>query len=254
MAEIACPGLPGSWLNGWLAAVGATVLDRRIRLHWTNTGTPVAVLSATKDDPIAVLMESRPTTHMLEEAPIARVLRTATPMKRKVPIELFCERAGTARTHDNAWMLSSTLTDLAVSTEGVHHGRFDPPAPKGLTLHDRLSRVHRLATWSQQAMSASFAGRSKRLQANGLGFDLARVGSLADSRDPFVDPILETLAFFGLALFPVRGSGRDERLGHRGVRSTQRGWQYRDQEGERFFWPAWTNPLDQYGIDATAMM
>ena len=35
MARVTCPGLPASWINGWLAAVGATVLDSRIRLHWT---------------------------------------------------------------------------------------------------------------------------------------------------------------------------------------------------------------------------
>lgn len=27
MRSLTCPGLPASWLNGWLAAVGATVLD-----------------------------------------------------------------------------------------------------------------------------------------------------------------------------------------------------------------------------------
>ena len=40
MAEVICPGLPASWINAWLAAVGATVLDPRLRLHWTRGGTP----------------------------------------------------------------------------------------------------------------------------------------------------------------------------------------------------------------------
>ena len=46
MTQVTCAGLPASWLNGWLAAVGATVLDARIRLRWTTGGTPLAVLSA----------------------------------------------------------------------------------------------------------------------------------------------------------------------------------------------------------------
>ena len=46
MTQVPCPGLPADWINGWLAAVGATVLDARIRLHWTTEGTPLAVLSA----------------------------------------------------------------------------------------------------------------------------------------------------------------------------------------------------------------
>ena len=36
-------GLPAEWINGWLAAVGATVLDARIRLHWMTDGVPLAV-------------------------------------------------------------------------------------------------------------------------------------------------------------------------------------------------------------------
>ena len=39
MARVRCPGLPASWVNGWLAAVGVTVLDSRIRLHWTADST-----------------------------------------------------------------------------------------------------------------------------------------------------------------------------------------------------------------------
>lgn len=45
MARVTCPGLPASWINAWLAAVGATVLDSGIRLHWTAE-TALAVLSA----------------------------------------------------------------------------------------------------------------------------------------------------------------------------------------------------------------
>ena len=43
MTRVTCPGVPASWINGWLAAVGATMLDSRIRLQWTADRTPVAV-------------------------------------------------------------------------------------------------------------------------------------------------------------------------------------------------------------------
>ena len=38
MGEMICPGLPGGWINAWLAAVGATVLDDRLTLRWTTDG------------------------------------------------------------------------------------------------------------------------------------------------------------------------------------------------------------------------
>ena len=62
MNQLTCPGLPGAWINGWLAAVEATVLDARVRLHWTTDGVPLAVLSASEVDPVAALVESWPDT------------------------------------------------------------------------------------------------------------------------------------------------------------------------------------------------
>ena len=56
MIQATCRGLPGAWINGWLAAVGATVLDARVRLHWTTGGAPLAVLSASEGDPLAALV------------------------------------------------------------------------------------------------------------------------------------------------------------------------------------------------------
>ena len=60
MTQVTCPGLPGAWVNGWLAAVGATVLDARVQLHWTTDGAPLAMLSASEVDPVAALVESWP--------------------------------------------------------------------------------------------------------------------------------------------------------------------------------------------------
>ena len=60
MAEVICPGIPASWLNAWLAAVGATVVDSRIRLRWTTGRTPAAVLVADEVDPVEALAASWP--------------------------------------------------------------------------------------------------------------------------------------------------------------------------------------------------
>jgi hypothetical protein len=65
-----------------------------------------------------------------------------------------------------------------------------------------------------------------------------------------VDPVIEVLAFYGLALFPVRGNGIAERT---------RGWARRaghqpSRPGRRtpeaFTWASWPQPLDHWGIDA----
>jgi hypothetical protein len=78
---------------------------------------------------------------------------------------------------------------------------------------------------------------------NGLGFDYRRFSSgVRPGSDPQVDPIVELLCFCALVLFPVRGDGKNLR---------QRGWvQLEDRSRQRFVWPTWTSPIDQWGIDA----
>ena len=73
MAEVICPGLPASWINGWLAAVGTTVQDEGIRLHWTADSTPVAVLNCRgRADPAASLLRFWPDDpEQLADLPIA---------------------------------------------------------------------------------------------------------------------------------------------------------------------------------------
>lgn len=256
MAFVSCSGLPASWINGWLAAVGATVLDSRIRLSWSPDATPAAVLSADDSDPIELLAESWPTATALDELPLASEWNGGTSLERQVPLEAFAERVRVARGHPQAWTISSTLTDLHVDKKGkVAHAPFDPAGPGTIKwLHYRLQKMH-LVPSTEQIMD-SFAGRAARVSGNGLGFDQARLGSLADSGGKIlVDPIVEVLAFFGLALLPVRGRGTDESLGPALPSTVQRGWQ-RIKVGDgnrpqlRFLWPAWSQPLDLHGIDA----
>ena len=256
MHEFICPGLPAAWVNAWLAAIGATVLDPRIRLHWTADEAPVAVLSSVDLDPVEALVDSWPDAAYLRELPIAEKWNGTGEVKRKVPVDQFVARTRAARGHSDAWTLSSTMTDLSVDANGeVAHAPFDPAGP-GTTkwLHHRLVKVHDLTgPICAGRLSDSLVGMANRVKNYGLGFDSTRLGSLADASDPWIDPVVELLAFFGLAVFPVRGRGVDRRLGRHGEPDErQRGWRKSPGRNEprRFLWPAWQQPLDTAGVDA----
>ncbi|MXX17952.1 MAG: hypothetical protein F4X03_11785 [Dehalococcoidia bacterium] len=255
MTEVTCPGLLASWVNAWLAAVGATILDERVRLHWTTDAEPVAVLSSDDGDPVAALLESWPDAGSLSELPIAEDWRGAARLQRRVPVEAFTTRARAARSHEHSWTLSSTVTDLSVDERGeVAHAPFDPAGPGTIKwLHHRLSKVHGHIDDPAARLRESLAGEADRVRDNGLGFDQTRLGSLQDATDPWVDAVVEVLAFFGLALLPVRGRGADRQLDRSAdVSARQRGWLEVAGSRERrsFHWPAWSQPLDSDGIDA----
>ena len=256
MQGFTCPGLPAAWVNAWLSAIGATVLDPRIRLHWTTEDSPVAVLSSLSSHPVEALVESWPNATFLQGLPIAENWNCAGELKRRVSADQFGVRAKAARGHPYAWTLSSTMTDLSIDANGeVAHAPFDPAGP-GPTkwLHHRLVKVHELAGWvSADRLRDSLVGAANRVKNYGLGFDSTRLGSLADESDQWIDPVVELLAFFGLAAFPVRGRGVDRRLGRHGAPDErQRGWRKApgDDETRHFVWPAWGQPLDAAGIDA----
>ena len=110
-----------------------TVLDRRIRLHWTAEDAPVAVLSSVELDPVEALVESWPNETFLRELPIAKNWNDAGELKRKVSVDQFVARVRKARGHPHAWTLSSTMTDLSIDENGeVAHAPFDPAVPRGL--------------------------------------------------------------------------------------------------------------------------
>lgn len=253
--EITCLGLPASWVNAWLAAVGVTVLDRRVRLHWTVNGRPTAVLSAAEISPIDALVESWPNKEFLADLPIAEHWKGTDPVQRKVSVEAFMQRVRMARGHPYSWTLSSTMTDLCVDKNGdVEHALFDPAGPGSIKwLHHRVTKLQAYLDNLEMQLRASLMGYARRVEDNGLGFDYTRLKSSGDAMEKCTDPIVETLAFFGLRLFPVRGNGVDQRLAH-GVSTgkRQRGWRTSSprQNELRFHWPAWSQPLDFTGIDA----
>ena len=259
-----CRGLPAHWVNGWLAAVGATVLDDRLRLHWTSEGEPLAVLSAEGADPVEVLVESWPDVQVLDDLPIAENWRGIGKMQRKVDVDTFRKRAAKARGHPYSWALSSTMTDLCVDEKGeVKHAPFDASGPGTIKwLHHRLAKIHSHVLQSEVRVSVarikgSLMGHADRVQDNGLGFDQSRLSSSADKTKKWTHPVVEELAFFGMAILPVRGPGIDRRLDRRArVREIQRGWRKPKKKtstsrgGYSFYWPAWGQPLDHAGIDA----
>ena len=255
MAEVICPGIPASWINAWLAAVGATVVDCRIRLRWTTGRTPAAVLVADEVDPVEALAASWPDREMLAALPIAERWGDTPRLPRRVSVDAFKARARAARGNPFSWTLSSTMTDLSLDeNREVAHAPFDPAGPGTIKwLHHRLLKVHREVAPSAERLLQSLCGTAERVKNNGLGFDLTRMGSQSDGSAMAVDPVIEVLAFFGLALLPVRGTGTDASQ-RRSFRSSavQRGWVRMpgSRREYRFMWPAWCAPLDRAAIDA----
>ena len=266
MSEYVCRGLEGSWLNAWLAGVGATVLDPELRLRWSDEPSPKAILCAEQGDPMERLVDAWPTRKCLAAMPLAEQWGGTPRVKRKVSVGDFRSRVRVTRSHPTAWTLSSTMTDLHVTINKefpsgeVGHGPLDAAGPGTIKwLHYRLCKVHEaVATKSPSLdrLKTSLDGTADRVEKGGLGFDITRLASAADTNtSPWVEPVVEVLAFYALALLPTRGEGYDERR-HTGPRPSlrQRGWARVKETGRRspecFHWPAWAHPLDHHAIDA----
>lgn len=249
-----CPGLPAEWVNGWLAAVGTTVLDPEMRLSWTPDPSPIAVLHHPNKEPATAIADAWPDKGRLEEMPLARDRDGCAPMERQVPVEIFVERVNATRGHPDAWTLTSSLTDLALDSGKAAHAPLDPAGPGTIKwLHHRLVKVnghipHDDPTGLNEAVTDALAGLSVPVADNGLGFDISRIPDRANESGGLilVEPVIEVLAFFGLALLPVRGDGIQQRQ----ERARQRGHGIGDRRDGVFIWPAWSQSLDRWGIDA----
>ena len=260
-----CPGLPASWPNAWLAALGATVLVPRMRLSWSEHAEPVAILQYPEGDPADAIAEHWPDSDRIDELPLKRQQdelprNKMGPSERIVPARLF-RRTLLNGPHDerDKHSLSSFWTDQSTHDDAgqqccVKSPWFCRGVPRGETLHARLASTERhflssLATTGtslQAAVAAALDGFSLHVQCNGLGFDARRVvknNRLAKS-DPWVCPVVEILSFWGLALLPLRGDGRHTR---RGGRPNQK-----CQSSDRLLYPAWRRQqaLDRWGIAA----
>lgn len=243
MVEHICPGLPADWLNGWLAAIGATVLVNGLHLRWTDEPIPVAVLVG--PDGVSIpdaIASALPAIEDLDASPIARSLHGFDEVGLNLSFDQFAERAALARESSLGWTLSSFYADALLDGGAAvaDKGPFLPPMPgKKNAPYDRLDKL--IGALDLEQIEASLDGVGKRSQQFGLGFDLNRIGSLADATDHWVDPVVELMAFAGLSLFPTRGDGSQVE---------QRGWSKPRTHRDGFTWAAWCPPLDRDGIDA----
>lgn len=245
MGERLCPGLPADWLNAWLAAIGALVLVPELRLHWSDDPIPLAVLTSPgDDDPAALIAAAWPTAEDIASLPIARNLAGHRELALNPSVDDWTDRVEIARSARFGWTLTSLYTDLAWSSAERSHtierGQFHTPMPgRDNTMHDRLRKL--VGPSVPEDVTRSLEGGGGRVANYGLGFDVSRISSLADESSMMVDPLIEVLAFFGLALFPSRGDGSRRR---------QRGWSRFTMEAGAFRWFTWAEPLDVAGVDA----
>ncbi len=242
------PGWPANWLNGWLAAIGATVLVADTRLSWNDDPVPHALLHHPDGG-----LDSRIGEALLDmdlhDLPIATEHPQATTrFTRHVTLEAYQDRAQLERERQSG-TLAASVSDLRADLDPskLDHGPFDPSAPRGETLYTRALKCRDgldEATLTDQVI-ASREGRAVRVQANGLGFDIRRLSAGVQISGPaskvHVDPIVELLTLAALQLFPTRGDGHTIR---------QRGWKDRATSRGAFTWPTWPAPLDRWAIDA----
>lgn len=240
------PGLMADWLNAWLAAIGVTVLLPRVKLSWTDEIVPHAVfLLPDEDYDLATEIASAlPSATDLESLPIARThARSEAEFPRTVSIESFRDRARLERAQGTC-ILAACNTDLRDrDLERLPDSPFNPPAPRGVTLWERVVAC-RAAVDGPAQVSATLNGTAERLSGNGLGFDPRRAATgVPPGGADFlrIDPVVELLAFEALSLFPIRGDGR---------RAQTRGWTGPSSRRHSFVWFSWNEPLDRYAIDA----
>jgi hypothetical protein len=248
-SQFEAPGLTADWLNGWLAAIGVTVLVPGVRLSWSDEAVPFAVfhMKEVLDLPAAV-GEVLVSEANLARSAIARVDDAGTEFPRNVSLTAYRRRAEVER-RSHSWSLAASVTDLRADADldDLDHGPFDPPAPRGETLWSRALACARMVPVDERAdqVRQSLGGVAARVQVNGLGFDPRRLPSSVQASGAaskvYADPVVELLCFSALALFPTRGDGKSVR---------QRGWTDRPTQRGAFRWVAWLPALDRWGIDA----
>ncbi len=234
------------WLPGYLASIGVASLVDGATVAWTEDVVPVAAITVPGEALVAdAISFCLPSMHRLERLAIARHHQgSSAELPRGVSLTAFRDRARLARSSGDG-SLEATVTDLTAQVgKELDHGPLDAPAPKGLTLHERLVSMRSLLPLAvpPTLVADSMAGHGHRTEGNGLGFDIRRLDTAvqADAKR-WVDPLVELLAFWGLLQFPVRGVPG---------RARQRGWTKRSLARGSFSWPAWSHPLDRWGIDA----
>jgi hypothetical protein len=231
------PAWTADWINGWLAAIGVTVICPDIKLCWTNTTTPTAIFTTTTPDNIAETIAAHfPPKTFLDDTAIANTA------KQHPEDDDYVKGAQQAR--DKAdWYWASSYSDLGpIGNKKEDHYRkslFYPGVPKGIKLTDRVANIAKQSWGKATDIELSMNGALPRVQGNGLGYDPKRLIDPAyPHSDVAIDPVVESLAVFAMLLFPVRGNG---------YRTNTRG----ETNTTRFRWTTWNKPMDLAAIDAT---
>lgn len=225
----------------WLAAVGATVIARELRVSWTGDSSPCAVLHGRKTNPVDVLYAAWPRNDDFTAMPI---VEWNLNNRQDIPLADFRRMTRTSLGQEHAWSLAAAATDLAPSRAIVGtaaRGPFNPGFQGRSSPHRSLLKM---LSCTREDIADALDGLLPAAKGDGLGLDPGRFPDPqgAESGVKTVHPI-EVMAYYGLALFPLRGDGI---LGSGHPR--QRGWTTRRRE-DLFRWPAWRQPLDRWAID-----
>lgn len=265
-----CPGLPASWPNAWLAALGATVLTPDLRLSWTDKAEPVAVLRHPTAPPADAIVSAWPTCDRIQSMPLHEMQTLMPKTQAGAPSEKFVEASAfrqvlqpplAAAPDDHS--VCAFFTDQ--STHDQEHERtrrkacaqspFFQHGTRGKgTVYDRLVKV--IDEMDKKRTSAGLStkdflqgtlnGTPRLVACNGLGFDARRhaKNNRPGTEGMMVDPVVEILAFWGLALLPLRGDGNHTRDGRPNQKC--------QSSDRRLLYPAWRQeqPLDRWGVAA----
>ena len=243
MNQRECPGLLAEMPHQWLAAIGATVIAEDLRVSWTDDPSPCAVLHIPHNSPAEALHAEWPSREEFARIP---VVEWNLKNKQDIPLADYRRMARASLTQDHAWSLAAAATDLARSREtadNAERGPFNPGFQGPSSPHRSLAKM--LACTSDDIAEA-LDGLLPSAKGDGLGLDPGRFTDPQGTEKGVstIHPI-EVMAFYGLALFPLRGDGVLD-----AGRARQRGWISGRRREDVFRWPAWRQPLDRWGIDA----
>ena len=249
MNTLKCLGLQAEVPYQWLAAIGATVLVSGMKLTWDLSLAPCAVLHH-DSDPLRALQAVWPSAQRIKSMPMCAHLLLNR--KQDQPREEFQALIVTSRGHRDSWTVSSAATDLTgtIKDGTSARGPFTPGLEGAASQQTNLLKLYGC---SAQEIKDALAGQGHRSSGGGIGLDPERFpNATSDGKGVFTIRPLELLAYFGLALFPVRCDGVHQEFYPDLPR--QRGWTTQDHEQGVFQWPAWQHPLDAAGIDALMSM
>jgi len=242
------------------------VLTPGLRLSWSEDAEPVAVLR--HPAPLAeAIVSGWPTSGRIQSMPLNAMQPLMPLTPAGAPSEEFVEASAFRQvlqprravapddhsvcafftdqsTHDQKHQ--GTLRVACAQSPFFQHGT------RGTgTVYDRLVKVTQemaaAGLPTKDFVQGTLNGIPRLVACNGLGFDARRhaKNNRPSAEGMMVDPVVEILSFWGLALLPLRGDGSHTRRDGRPRQKCQ-------SNDRRLLYPAWRQeqPLDRWGIAA----